>query len=553
MNEIKLNLKTKSRTGIAAFLLIVLTGLLMRILFLGNTFLSSDNVMLAERIVKKPGFIWMVLEQYGLYISLSVKLFASLCAFLGITVNEFWWKLPVALAGTLQIPLTYLFLRRIDSSVRTSVIGAGCVALLPIHIFQSRYLWGYEVFGVMFLTLALWKLLDFFDNPNKKTGIIASLFSGLYIISHGYFVPFAPLLLVLVFMYSPDADSGFFKRLWSGLEMYFRNYAWLFMVLFLPFTARPIIHMLNKKTNPGFYVFDHLPDFVSSAGIAFSVFIAAAILYSIFRKGRGPKEPVFLFVAGLLYMAPLIFGTPKGVTVVKGYMLVGIFCFMVASLRELDKLLSSDTKAVNVIVAAAFILTLWGGVESLFFRDRLVDPSLVVQGRGKIYDPGTKAAGYFFQKYVPSESSVLAMHQKIEEPNLYYYFRRKIFAYDDLTNMQTLQKLNELKDKVDVIICSKWQVPYIEKTGLFKKRVELTDKDEEFYIAIFAKGSIPLPELKDGFGKYNELFDREFAWNKEILAGFVSNENKSFGQLILESMKREKNKKLVKKYLYFLY
>jgi hypothetical protein len=120
---------------IAAFLtLAILVASLLRFLYLGNTFQSSDNAELPAAIVVMPGYRWMPKQHYGLTIYLYVKLFAGLLSALGISIDEFWWKAPIALVGVLQVPLTFAFLKRLKHSNVIALYGAALVAVLPIHV-----------------------------------------------------------------------------------------------------------------------------------------------------------------------------------------------------------------------------------------------------------------------------------------------------------------------------------------------------------------------------------------------------------------------------------
>lgn len=555
MNGKNNNNSTGRISNLQIIILLALTciiGLALRAYQLDHTFTSSDNVMLAERIVKKQGFLWMLMEQYGLLINLAVKFFSAAVALCGITVTEFWWTLPIAITGTLCIPLAYLFLRRLEVTIPMSITGALITAVLPVHVFQSRYLWGYEVFGAMFLTIALWSLFNFYNNMSRKNAVLASALCGVYIISHGYFAPFAIVLLCIIYIYSP-VQGSFITRMKAGLGLYFKRYLWAGMAILLPLTTRPLIHMFAKKTKPGFYLFDHLPDFVSCTGLLIALLMLIALSIYALRRPVRSKEVTVLLLTGFLFMCPIIFATPPKITVVKGYMLVAVVFFMYFAIVVIDRFILQRRKVLYAVIIIIASVTLWGDIKVIFMRNSGITPPFISQSRGEIYDPGTKAAGYFIQKFVPSTSAVMAMHQKIEEPNIYYYFRRHDYAWDDLTLEQTVQKLAELKNKVDVIICSQNQVAAVEATGIFIKKVEMTDSKGGYPIYIYARKTVPLPEVKSTFDEYNRLFDKEFSWNKEIISGFFAQHNKSFGQIIEESYKKPEHKERVRKYFKFLY
>ena len=135
----KSSLINKSRVLIPLILLVCL-GLSLRLVLLGNTFQSSDNVELATRVILLPGYAWMIREYYGVLINLLVKVSVGVVSLLGIAVTEFWWKAPVALLGALQVPLTYRFVKRLGGGWMAALVGAAFVSVLPIHVMQSRYL-----------------------------------------------------------------------------------------------------------------------------------------------------------------------------------------------------------------------------------------------------------------------------------------------------------------------------------------------------------------------------------------------------------------------------
>ena len=186
---------------------LILLAFALRSIGLDLTFRSADETAVATRILKFPGFAWMFREYYGLLINLIVKFWAAGVSVLGITLTEFWWKLPVALAGTLYVPLVWGYLGSLGAGTFGRLFGAAMTAVLPIHVMQSRYLWGYEVLGAFFLLLVLWAGRRFFEKPTRRRGAALSLAAGLYLVSHGYILPFLPTLLLAIVLW-PAHDGG---------------------------------------------------------------------------------------------------------------------------------------------------------------------------------------------------------------------------------------------------------------------------------------------------------------------------------------------------------
>jgi hypothetical protein len=493
------------------------SSLVLRTLFLGNTFQSSDNAELAFKILINDGsgYGWILREYYGALINVFVKLFVGLLSSLDVVITEFWWKFPIALIGSLQAPLTYLVLkRRIGCSDAGALFGAAFVAILPIHVFESRYLWGYEVLGVFFVTLAIWKLIDFFETPTLKTGIAASAFSGLYLISHGYIIPFLPSLVSLVVLFAPGEKNGLLNRLTTGVRLCSRYFVWLFPLLFLPLCVYPLGHALRKPTRLGLYLPDYLPGFVENIGYFLASTLFAAVVIGLFSN-QVRSKPVLLFMAcGAAYLAPLFFGARPGITSIRGYMLMGTFFLVLCAAVVLDKALAVQAfKRLSMAAASAvFLVTSWGTVESTFGRDAWIDPSGVKVKRGAVPpDPGSKAAGFLVRKYVKDSQKVLAIAGSVEPPVLFYYFGRSQHSFFDLSSERAIDKFYELKDEMDVIVCNPSQVSVVATDPGFERRVVILSEGEPRML-IYTRPHVKIPTGALEVDDLNSAFNREYAW-----------------------------------------
>lgn len=501
---------------VAIVLSLFLLSLLFRILFLGNTFQSSDNAELAFKILKNTGYSWIIREYYGALINVYVKSFVGLLSSLGVTITEFWWKAPIATLGSIQAPLTYLFLkRRVGCSNSGALFGAAFVSILPIHVFESRYLWGYEVLGVFFITLAIWRLIDFFEKPTAKSGLLASIFSGFYLISHGYILPFIPTLVAMMFLFAPAKNTGVVDRFTSGFRLLVKNFVWVFPFLFIPLCIYPIGHALRKPTRLGFYLQEHMPGFVENTGYFLALLLIMGVLVSLFSKSVRSKYALLFSIGGMAYLAPLFFATPPGITSIRGYMLAGTYFLVVSAAVVFDKLVLVPVfrKSLMTIIIACYAVTFWGTVESIFGRDQLVDPSGIKIKRGGIPpDPGSKAAGFLIRKYVKDSEKVLAIHGAVEPPNLFYYFGRLQYSFFDLSPKQAMEHFYRLKHNIDVVVCSEAQASVVEFDESFRRRAVITSEDRPTML-IYAKAHVEMPVMNADVRELNGLFDNEYAWN----------------------------------------
>jgi hypothetical protein len=491
--------------------LIFLAGLALRLIQLGTSFRSADEGAVAARILKYPGYAWMFREYYGLLINLLVKWSAALVSFLGLTLTEFWWKFPVALAGALQAPLTYGFLKSLGAGRFGRLLGAALMAVLPLHVMASRYLWGYEVLGVLSITLAIWALLRFFANPTTRAGLTASLASGLYLVSHGYILPFLPCLVLLIILWAPGGGTNLFGRFWAGTKLLARKGVWIFPLLALPFCLYPVGHTLKKPTRPGFYLLSHFSGFLGNTGVGIIILLLVAGAAFVKVREARTKIVIFLVLGGAFYLAPLFLGTPEGITAVRHYMLMGIVLWVWAATLVLDGFAAKRPSGVRAVVSLALLLTLWGTAESVFRVDRGFDPSLVTIDRGGVFpDPGVKAAGYLLRQGLAPDMTVLAIHRNIEPLNLFYYFGRDELAYYDLTLPETRRAFEADASRADVVICEPEQREFVEASGLFEPRIVLSSAGAP-RLYVFARPAVPLPSLEADVRELNRTYDRTYA------------------------------------------
>ncbi len=468
-------------------ILITTIGAAIRILYLGNTFQSSDNAQLTVKIIVFPGWTWMLLENFGILINVIEELFVHVLSLFRESMTEFWWKLPIALIGTFQIPIVYLFLTKMKCNRRKALLGAALISVLPIHVFQSRFLYGYEILGALFISVAIWKLIDFFKQPSTKKALIASLFLGLYLISHIYIVPFIFVFFMVIFLYSrPQSESpkgkpgnkfgvktlNFLNILFEGLKVTVVRLVWLFPVLFFPLYIFALARTRSKPTRLGFYLFDHLKGFIANLGLPiFIIFILSLILFLVLQNTRTRESKLLLFCA-FIYLAPLLFGTPHKVTVVRGYMTMSCYFIVLFLIVVINKWRWKPAFSLLLLV---FIMTLYGTVTVLFDIQPRMDVKIIGE-RGMIEDPGTKAAAYLIHEYEHPSWEILSINHYIEPPNLFYYFRKVDYSFYDYPYLGepddlAMKEFYDLKEEIDVVIANKWQARIIEADDTFGKRI----------------------------------------------------------------------------------
>ena len=178
----------------ALFFLSCFCGAFLRFYLLGNVFQSGDNAYLAAKILDGAGILDLIKDYHGFLLNISVSVFAHLVPLLNIPLTEFVWKIPVALVGFLTIPVMgMLACKKYNSS--SAIVVMIYLSIMPIHVMMSRFPGGYEIFGALFSFLAIHTYIRFLDQKTKVTGLLASFSIGVYMISHGYFLPFLLVML----------------------------------------------------------------------------------------------------------------------------------------------------------------------------------------------------------------------------------------------------------------------------------------------------------------------------------------------------------------------
>ncbi len=506
---------------IISLAILFIFALLLRILGLGNTFESSDNVELAYKILTNHGYRWMVRENYGFLINIYVKIFVGILSLMGVGINEFWWKFPIAFLGSLQVFATYFLMCGMNQSKGLSLIVAGSVVFLPLHVFQSRILWGYEVLAVFFLTLAVYELIIFFKEPSVKRGLIASLLSALYLISHGYIIPFLPTLCLLCILYVSYEGKNIFIRFYHAIMLLIKKWVWFFPLIISPLLYYPLFHAFNKKTKLGFYFFDYFGQVIGSIGIGYLFFIILTLFVIIFFHSVINRHVLLCVGSSVFYLSPLFFGAQPGITVVRGYMLVGIYFIIIASILVMNYLLRNRKSIFYWSFIICFMLNCYGIVESIFYRDVGFDLSFIWADRdakrGVVnIDPGSKTAGYIIRTYMPPETSLLSVHGHVEPSVLYYYFGRTKYSYYDLSPEQTLNKLQNMKDEVDIIICEDSYIDELDNNYDFERMVTIfAENIPQMYI--YARHTFTFPEDQVSVEEYNKYYDNKYPISVSLL------------------------------------
>jgi hypothetical protein len=322
----------------------------------------------------------------------------------------------------------------------------------------------------------------------------------------------------MIVLFGPAKNGGVVNQFTLGFRLLIKNFVWVFPLVVIPLCVYPIGHALRKPTRLGFYLQEHIPGFVENTGYFLALLLIMAAFAGVFSKGVRSKYGLLFSIGAMAYLAPLFFGTPPGITSIRGYMLVGTYFLVISAVVVLDQLalVAAFRKPLIIVITACYVVTLWGTVESIFGRDQLFDPSGVKVKRGSIPpDPGSKAAGFLIRKYVKDSEKVLAIHGAVEPPNLFYYFGRSQYSFFDLTHKQASEQFYRLRHNVDVVVCSESQPSVVETDGSFLRRVVITSEGTPTML-IYAKAHVEMPTVTADVRELNRLFDKEYAWKVSL-------------------------------------
>ncbi len=502
---------------------LTLLGLGLRVACLGFTFVSSDDIELAHRILHRDGYAWMIEEHYGVLISLLVKLHAELLVMLGLPLTEFWWRLPVALAGTTLVPATFLALRGLGQRPPASLFAAACMAVLPIHVFHSRYLWGYEAIGAVCAVLAVTALIRFFARPDSRRGIVAGLLCALYLVSHGYILPFFGALLLLPALLADPNQPNPARRLVTGCKLYATKGVLVPIILAAPIYRYAIAHALEKRTRLGFYAWQYCSEVLQNLGLFLVLLIVVAVVvFAIaWRRSRLalPTDRQGLIVLSLLgigigYLLPIFVMTPPGITLTRNYLILGPMFLVLAAVVVFERHDLWRRAGVRAVAGVAILLTGWGSFESYYSLDGWVDPSLVAWERGAVLpDPGTKALGYIARTALPRDAHVLYLHRKMEPPNVAYYcgIGQPSRSFYDRSLRRSRADYQQFQAWADYVVADSQQVGFFE--GSDWRPVHVLVEDGVRLAVIYGRGADggSFAALPEGVAEMNRRFDQRFA------------------------------------------
>jgi hypothetical protein len=512
--------------GALAFLMLV-AGVL-RMAGTNRPFIGQDQVLAPFFACYGPGYMWMIsFYSTGGIIQLVAWVSAFILTSLGVAMTEFWWIAPIATVGTLQVPLTFVLALRLGCRNPLALAAAATMAVLPIHVMQSRLALAHEVLAVFWLSIATLALLHLFERPSFLRGLLASFCCGVYLVSHHYVIPFAVYFLAICALSAAPGEKSLLESIRSGVATFLRNGGPLFPLLAIPV----IYHSLG-------YTFVHRPpqpkldfrplDFVATLYQSAGDFVATALLIAIpvglaRTVGRSRALP-FCVLTAAAYMAPLFLSDAPDHHEVSQYSIIGIHFMVVAAALALNTL--TPGRAVTLAFAAAGI-ALWVMTAAISVATVFVglESSLTVNlPKGMMTrDNGVKAAGYFIRRDVSPAARILSLHEDLSRYAAVYYLRGGVadglYALNGYADAATRAKLfHAFAEEADLIVVGRQLADMVEGDGRFEQAL-VVRCDGEPCVWIFSRPGIEGPRGVVEAADYNDDFDREYAPRSVSLLG----------------------------------
>lgn len=455
---------------------LLMAGLSIRVIGLEPVAHGRDHIAIAALTIK--GELWdavpygplqiLIHSRYGIAINLTAVLFAGFVSSLGIPLQEPHWILPVAGLGAATIALVYLLVLHVGLSERSALLAAAGIAFLPLHVFQSRYMWGYEVFAVFFLLLTLLALDAYTAKPTVSRGIVTSTAIALYMISHGYIAPgalFLPLVYLVLWRDARDESSahGFARAIRYGLQ----HGLWIAPLLVSPIVLAGVLHSSNKPRQFGLYFGDYAAGFLGVFGLPlFLLTLAGIVAASRTRNRQGLSNPWIWIAGSACYLAPIFLAAPPGSTVAYGYMLVGAVLLIIGSAIALGETMLNALPPPVFFALLLIVISTGIGVSGAILEHEGLRAlwAIRVERGARRQDPGTKAAALLIRSELSPGLRVASAHSSIEEMNLRYYLdeHATIDAGMDIQVSEMVARIADAVVEADVILVEPRLAPLVQ-------------------------------------------------------------------------------------------
>ncbi len=503
----------------------MLLALALRTYGAGVPFHTGDFACLPYKVSRWYGITWIITHIHGPLLPMIDLLFAKAVVAAGGVMNEAMWRLPLALVGTAQVPLTFVLMRRLRGAIWTSLMAAAIVAVMPSLTSDARYPYGYEVLGVFMASLALWAWLRDLDRSTRASQWLAGGLLGLYLLSH--LVIYAlPIVVTTAVLISLGLRKGMRRLLtFSTLAPVLLATSCILFAFFGlggGILGRMSRHVGHGTLDAGASTpTDLLALWYEHMGPIWSAFCIAAVLVGLVLVGRRDRRglPAWWVV---VYVTPLVLLLDFGhIGRSSSYQIQGTYaaslagCLLLQVLAESIVSLSRRARAAARVALAGFgaavvALLLLGSVSSLFTQDRWPAWTGTVDYGRVVPDPGFKAAGWYVREHVPEDAVILATHGKtgLEYPCVFYYLGRHVAAAEDTSYEKECRIIEAVRDDIDIALVEPRYLPHFAREFGFSLPVRFM-RDDRPVLYIAARNGYEIAAMDVEIPLANRLYDRD--------------------------------------------
>ncbi|MFA5142309.1 MAG: hypothetical protein WC471_05045 [Candidatus Woesearchaeota archaeon] len=528
-----MNRSTDRLVSNIAFYLVLVVAFLVRIIYSDLPFCGNDLALFQQFVLDSfPTNEWdsfLNTANYGIGNPLRIFAFlysiiypiflASVALFynyLGISITEFAWRLPLILISLISIWAICLFLQLFLTRGQ-SLVTSAFFSIFPLHVAWSRDLSNVMMFSLPLQVFALYFLIKYLRTSLNKYAYISSILISLFILSDNFFPQFLAVVMFTFIVYRQEA----FINIRSSLSRInnWRFYAMpisaliLQILIFLSIrivspsdvgsNAGMLGHILAKPKYFGFHILPLVKSFYDITNPLLFIFIISMSLLGIKSLFRLEKRSILLF-AGLIYSVPFIFFMDPTKVNLKVYLFTSIIFLILFSFVQLFQIRLKQRFKIMIILFL-FISNFWLLFPQIY-RFPISDSNFIDYGTN-YGDCGIKTIGYWFRTNTPGYIKVLSFYStKIGPINGKHYLHREIYSSFNQENIELI--FNKYITDVDYVIISPLQTDYLNKLDNlgFNKSYEFIAGDK--IILIYSKENITLKRI--GLYDYNVLYDQTY-------------------------------------------
>lgn len=471
-----------------------------------DSFFSTDNYGMNNplRLIAYP---YSIVQPY--YYLFMILLFSTL----GVAITELNLILLSIVTGSFSIFAAYLLISKLYNS-RYGVYSALIVALLPIHILQSRFLASSRALNAGLQLFTLYYAIKFFEEP-KKHALQISVLLSLVMLSTIVFPSFFIALVYVFIVYNKKIIFSI-----SKLKEYLIEKIPLLKVSMLPIITFSglllfyivmsrmgsgmgknvglIGHILTKNPQYGIYLFPVLNNVIDNIGPVLFLICLITLPFGLKDLFNFDKKGILLALS-FAYIFPFVFTNPSP----GAYMIYGTVPLALFGIIKMCELLKDWKLIRNTLLITVILATLFSSISAVY--NVKISAITDISGReGNMHpDYGVKAIAYWIRTNTDDYSAIFT--DESIEPNVgKYYFHRKVYSLFDSDESRSYEFYLKHKSEIDYLVISEKNL--VLYPGYYIIAESVSNGFTYYVLGEENKLTQIIP-----VSAYNSLYDSEFA------------------------------------------